>query len=120
MMKLITMVTNTSALGNVRENLASGLFELKDIPDGLARPISLTLKFDPSKIGQGKQAAIHYFDEANQVWVGLGGQVGGSLITVQINQRGTFAVLAVENQNGPVEQSNLVDITGHWRFHVTQ
>ncbi|HEY4390680.1 MAG TPA: hypothetical protein VGN02_04965 [Paenibacillus sp.] len=120
MMKLITMVTNTAILGNAGGNLASGVFELKDIPDDLSRPIVLTLKFDPSKIGEGKQAAIHYFDDMNQIWVELGGQVMGSLITVQVDQMGKFAVLAVENRIGPSDQSSLVDITRHLRFQLIQ
>ncbi|WMT41342.1 hypothetical protein RE628_01810 [Paenibacillus sp. D2_2] len=120
MMKLITMVTNTTMLGKAGGNLASGVFELKDIPDDLARPIVLTLKFDPSKIGEGQQAAIHYFNETNQIWEELGGQVMGSLITVQVNQMGKFAVLAVENQIGPSDHSSIVDITRHLRFQLIQ
>lgn len=83
-------------LANVKGNLASQVFELKEPPSHYAKPIVLTLKFDPAKIEPGKQAAVHYFDETNQVWNKLGGQVNGGLITVRIEQMGKFAVLAVQ------------------------
>ncbi|MCM3041601.1 hypothetical protein M3201_18050 [Paenibacillus motobuensis] len=98
MIMLITMVTDAVMLANAEGNLASQVFELKEPPSHYAKPIVLTLKFDPAKIGPGKQAAVHYFDETNKVWNELGGEVNGSLITVRIEQMGKFAVLSVQNQ----------------------
>ena len=75
-----------------------------------SKKVTVTLTFDPGRLGQGEIPAVYYYDQAGKKWVKLAGEVKGSTVTVQADHFTMFAVLA---EVKPADQS-LRDIAGHW------
>ncbi|TVY01150.1 S-layer homology domain-containing protein [Cohnella terricola] len=123
------LLSTQGLLGN-KEILASAVYEvLKNFPENFGKPVTLSLKFDASKVKSGQTVAIFYFDEAKKVWVKVeGGRIQGDRISAEVDHFTKFAVLVVDEKTGkPVaEQSTTVetpettidvklgDIAGHW------
>ncbi|WP_438348188.1 S-layer homology domain-containing protein [Paenibacillus sp. FA6] len=106
----IEEVLNTQQLLTNKEILASQIYEiLKDVSGNLKKPITLTFKFDKSKVNEGQYAAIFYYDEVNKTWIEIGGKIIDNTITVDVDHFAKFAVLVVDEPT--VTYS---DIAGHW------
>ncbi|MFD0960981.1 hypothetical protein [Paenibacillus chungangensis] len=69
---------------------------LTNVTGNLNKPVTLTLKFDTSKVKDGQHAAIYYFNEAQQRWIEIGGKVNGDVITAEVYLLAKFAVLVIE------------------------
>lgn len=78
--------------------------------------VTIKLAFNPSNVGTGEVAAVHYFDESASQWVNLGGTVSGSLIEVQVDHFTKFAVIAVKapEKETVIDTVKLSDIAGNW------
>jgi hypothetical protein len=59
-------------------------------------PVTIKFKFNPEEIGPEQIPAVFYYDEEQQQWVNLGGQVSGDTITVQVHHFTKFAVMVTE------------------------
>ena len=93
----IEEVLNTQQLLINKEILASQIYEiLKDVSGNFKKPVTLTLKFDPSKVKEGQYAAIFYYDEVNKTWIKIGGKVIDNTITVEVDHFTKFAVFVVD------------------------
>lgn len=103
----------------------SGVFEIsKNIVENFKKWITISFAFEPSKLAEGQQPGVFYFDETKKAWVEVAGsKIDGNWISVEVNHLAKFAVLCVESVNGlgvpcgplnpsPVPEFN--DITGHW------
>ncbi|URN96422.1 MAG: beta-N-acetylglucosaminidase domain-containing protein [Candidatus Pristimantibacillus lignocellulolyticus] len=109
----IEKILNPSNLINDNDVLISPVFEIvKNFSDEFIKPITVTVKFDPSKLGDNQKPSIAYYDEEKKTWIALGGTVSGDEITVEVSDVATLAVFGV---NEPVVPSvELADIQGHW------
>ncbi|WP_415840005.1 S-layer homology domain-containing protein, partial [Paenibacillus endophyticus] len=103
----------------------SDVFEIsKNIVENFKKWITISFAFEPSKLAEGQQPGVFYFDETKKAWVEVaGGKIDGSWISVEVNHLAKFAVLCVESVNGqrvpcgplnssPISEFN--DISGHW------
>jgi len=109
----VNPVLDTLGLIAHNEELLSSVYEfLKNFAGEFNHPVTLTFAFDPSKLREGQRAAIFYYDEANKVWVEVGGIVNGNQISAEVDHFTKFAVLAVDIQ--PASTTKLSDIAGHW------
>ncbi|MDH7577579.1 MAG: S-layer homology domain-containing protein [Bacillota bacterium] len=86
-----------------------------------AKPVTISLGFNPADLAPDERPAIHYFDEASGQWVNIGGTVSGSTITVEVDHFTKFAVLAVreeaKEETGPAPEPGVrvpADAAGHW------
>lgn len=85
-----------------------------------ATKVAITLSFAPDLIAEGEVAALFYYDETQDQWVMLGGEVVDDSITVQVDHFTKFAVFAVKQSAVPVVPAvtqakvNLKDIQNHW------
>ncbi|AOY76052.1 fibronectin type III domain-containing protein [Clostridium formicaceticum] len=83
-----------------------------------ASNVKITLTFDPSAIGTDEEPAMFYYDEAQQKWINIGGEVSESTITAEVDHFTKFAVFAVEKEGSLAvvapQLETLKDITGHW------
>ncbi|MEN6461556.1 MAG: S-layer homology domain-containing protein [Syntrophomonas sp.] len=83
-----------------------------------AKSVALTFNFDASQIEADEVPEIYYYDEVLKKWVGIGGTVSGSTITVQVNHFTKFAVLAVPKAVEPVKPVvpvvSFTDVNGNW------
>jgi tripartite motif-containing protein 71 len=117
----IEEVLNTQLLLTNKEILASQIYEiLKDVSGHFKKPVTLTLKFDPSKVNEGQYAAIFYYDEVNKTWIEIGGKIIDNTITVEVDHFTKFAVFVV---NETVDEPTVTypDIAGHWaEAEITQ
>lgn len=77
-----------------------------------ARPVNIQLRFDPQMLGEGESPAIHYYDEALDQWINIGGTVSENLISVQVDYFGKFAVLVTKKEL--VITPKFTDVAGHW------
>ncbi|WP_052410370.1 S-layer homology domain-containing protein [Paenibacillus durus] len=80
-----------------------------------AKPVTLTLTFDPAKIPAGYAPAIYHYDEAAGAWTRIGGTVSGSTVKAEVTHFTKFAVFA--EKTAVAEQPaavSLKDIEGHW------
>lgn len=114
----IKKLLDTAQLKTSQGRFVSDVFEmLKSEPGSFRKPVTISLKFDPSAITQGQRVAIFYYDEANKSWIDIGGKIDGDRIAVEVNHFTKFAVLAVEQSDGSEPNPPLptfVDIAGHW------
>lgn len=78
------------------------------------KPVTIKLTFDPDKVGPGEIPAVYYFDESEEKWVNLGGEISGNTITVQVDHFTKFAVMIETKSEDEDEPLNLIDIAGHW------
>jgi PKD repeat protein len=80
------------------------------------KPVTIQFTFDPDKVGPGETPAVYYYDQTQEKWVSLGGEISGKTITVQVDHFTMFAVMVEtkmedEDEGEPL---NLTDIAGHW------
>ncbi|WP_372629331.1 discoidin domain-containing protein [Cohnella sp.] len=103
-----------------KEALVSNVFEMtKNITGNFKMPIVISMKFDPSLIGDHQRVAIFYYDEAKKVWIEIGGVVKGDRITAEVDHFTKFAVMAVDEKTDESGESgepapSFTDIAGHW------
>ncbi len=112
----IDKLLDTANLFNHGEILASSVFELlKNVADNFQKPVSITIKFDPALVKEGQRVSIFYFDETELVWVEVGGEVKGDLITAEVDHFTKFAALIVnEGKEEEAQLPSFSDIAGHW------
>jgi methionine-rich copper-binding protein CopC len=117
----IEELTDTSDLPLDRETLVSQVYEvLKSLSGNFKKPVQLSIKFDPAKVGDRQKVAIFYYDEDGKTWVEVGGTVDGEWITAEVDHFTKFAVLAVDldpEGNGDMPgqpDPSFTDIAGHW------
>ncbi|MGN4128154.1 S-layer homology domain-containing protein [Lysinibacillus sphaericus] len=93
------------------QRLISPIFELhKNSVGNIKKPLTLTMKFDSSKVEKDQYAAIFYYDHLKKEWLEMQGTTKGDFITVETNNFSKFAVLVVDNPY----QVALSDINRHW------
>lgn len=87
-----------------------------------AKPVTITLPFDSSKVAKGREAAIYYYDSSTSKWVRVGGTVNGNQITASVYHFTKFAVFAEISADvlGTGELAPLNDIEGHWANRYIQ
>ncbi|RXZ78691.1 hypothetical protein EBB07_26020 [Paenibacillaceae bacterium] len=118
----VVEVLDTAGLIQQGEVLLSSVFDLrKDVSGNFKKPVTITMKFDAAKLQSGQHPSIFYYDETAKVWVEIGGQVSGDMITVEVDYLRKFAVFAVNdkadetNETLPaVEVDVHADVVGHW------
>lgn len=98
--------------------LVSSVFEIvKDFKGNFKKPVTLTIAYDPSKVGENQIPSIFYFDEDEREWFEIGGTAKDGKVTSEVDHFAKFAVFAVEK---PVMEEpacvnvQLTDIQGHW------
>lgn len=102
--------------------LVSPVFEIvKDVEGNFKKPVTLTIAYDPSKVGENQMPSIFYFDEDKREWVEVGGTAKDGKVTAEVDHFAKFAVFAVEKTvEEPVIEApacvdvNFTDINGHW------
>ncbi len=80
------------------------------------KSITLTLSFDPEKVGEGDVPAVYYYDQDLGEWVNIGGTVSNNTITVKVDHFTQFTVMAIEKEEleKKVDLIEFTDIAGHW------
>ncbi|WP_052410371.1 S-layer homology domain-containing protein [Paenibacillus durus] len=80
------------------------------------KPVTVTLAFDPSKVPNGKQAAMYYYDDAAGKWTRIGGTVNGGGISAVVYHFTKFAVFAEFPQMAKTSGNTgtLKDTVNHW------
>ena len=96
--------------------LLSPVYEIsKSISGTLEKPVTLTLKFDPSGLKEYQVPTVFFYDEAKKEWVELPGAViEQDRITVTVEAFGKFAVLAMEKTESAASVPEFLDMDGHW------
>jgi hypothetical protein len=105
--------------------IISDIYEIvKDKSGDFQKPVTLSIRFDPAKVGEHQTVSIFYYDEEEQKWIDLGGIADGEWITTEVDHFTKFAVLAVDaeietpsdaKKETPSEPAPaLLDIAGHW------
>jgi uncharacterized repeat protein (TIGR02543 family) len=112
----IKRLTGTQDLLTDEDVLASPIFEiLKNFSENFNKPVTLTFKFDPTKLSGNQRAAVFYYDEVQKKWVEVGGVVKGNQITAVVNHFTKFAVMVVgQAASEPKPTINFSDISAHW------
>ncbi|MEF2247338.1 chitobiase/beta-hexosaminidase C-terminal domain-containing protein [Paenibacillus sp. IITD108] len=117
----IEKLSDTSDFLTDQGTFRSHVYEvLKNFSGNFKKPVTLSIKFDPIKVGQNDKVAIFYYDENKKTWMEVGGMIDCEWITVEVDHFTKFAVLAVtENMDGdgetPKQPSlSFTDIAGHW------
>ncbi|WP_256756632.1 hypothetical protein [Cohnella sp. WQ 127256] len=94
----INKVTDTSTLVSDQETLLSSVYEVSSNLTGeVDKPATVTLSFDPSKLGKDRKASIFAYDESKKQWIEIGGVVDGNKITVEVDHFTKLAVFAVSD-----------------------
>ncbi len=114
-------LNGTSDLLTDQETLVSPVFEvLKNLSGNFKKPVKLSIKFDPTKVGNNQKVAIFYYDEEKKTWIEVGGIVNGEWITAEVDHFTKFAVMAVDmnkDDSGETPKQpnpSFTDIAGHW------
>ncbi len=116
----IEKLLSTANLVFEKETLVSAVFEItKNITGNFKKPIVISMKFDPSLVGDNQRVAIFYYDETKKVWIEIGGVVKGDRITAEVDHFTKFAVMAVDEKKDEGSEPNMptptfTDIAGHW------
>ncbi|QUL55641.1 InlB B-repeat-containing protein [Paenibacillus tritici] len=112
----IKQLTGTQDLLTDEDVLASPIFEiLKNFSENFSKPVTLTFKFDPTKLSGNQRAAVFYYDEVQKKWVEVGSVVRGNQITAAVTQFTKFAVMVVgQPASEPKPTINFSDISAHW------
>ncbi|WP_341279729.1 InlB B-repeat-containing protein [Paenibacillus sp. FSL H8-0537] len=112
----IEKLTGTQDLLTDEDVLASPIFEiLKNFSENFSKPVTLTFKFDPTKLSGNQRAAVFYYDEVQKKWVEVGGVVRGNQITAEVTHFTKFAVMVVgQAASEPKPTINFSDISAHW------
>ncbi|PRX62977.1 putative repeat protein (TIGR02543 family) [Cohnella sp. SGD-V74] len=86
----------------------------------LQLPMTLLIRLESTKIGEGRRAALFAYDKSTGKWTEVNGSLAGEVFTAQTDEFADFAVLSVvkpvpPSQPQPEEPGILIsDITGHW------
>ncbi|MFC5471490.1 S-layer homology domain-containing protein [Cohnella suwonensis] len=73
-----------------------------------SKPVEITFHYDQEKIGDGRQAAVYYYNEQQHRWIYIGGTVNADgTVTVSVSHFTKFAVFEYE----PL---SFADMAGHW------
>ncbi|QTH45177.1 S-layer homology domain-containing protein [Cohnella sp. LGH] len=116
----INRETDPQKLLSDHDVLLSSVFEvLKNFKDEFKNPVTITIKFNSTKLPAGQTPAIFLYDEAKKRWMEVpNGQVSGDRVSVKVRSLAKFAVFATQS---PVDQETnkeplvkLTDIAGHW------
>ncbi|WP_342471678.1 S-layer homology domain-containing protein [Metasolibacillus sp. FSL H7-0170] len=93
----IDKLLDTQQLLTDKDVPASSIFEiLKNFPEDFTRFVTLTFKFDPTKVNDNQKPAVFYYDEVKKIWIEVtGGKVNGNKISVEVNHFTKFAVFVV-------------------------
>ncbi|XID91506.1 discoidin domain-containing protein [Paenibacillaceae bacterium WGS1546] len=116
----IEKLLSTANLLFDNETLVSNVFEItKNMAGNFKKPIVISMKFDPSLVGDNQRVAIFYYDEAKKIWIEIGGDVKGDRITAEVDHFTKFAVMAVGEKKDESGEPNapapsFTDIAGHW------
>ncbi|MBM6996846.1 discoidin domain-containing protein [Paenibacillus sp. DXFW5] len=116
----IEKLISTANLVFDKETLVSNIFELtKNTTGNFKKPITISMKFDPSLVGDNQRVAVFYYDEAKKAWNEIGGIVNGDRITAEVDHFTKFAVMAVDEKKDENGETNapvpsFTDIVGHW------
>ncbi|NMI06915.1 hypothetical protein HF638_23275, partial [Paenibacillus sp. SZ31] len=116
----IEVFNGTQVLLTDEDVLASPIFEiLKNFSENFSKPVTLTFKFDPTKLSGNQRAAVFYYDEVQKKWVEVGGIVRGNQITVEVTHFTKYAVMVVgQAASAPTPDTkptiNFDDISAHW------
>ncbi|MGX2961152.1 NEAT domain-containing protein [Peribacillus sp. JNUCC 23] len=114
----VEKLTNPSSLPLEKlHSLVSDVLEIKKDQSGdFKKAITLTFKFDKTKVDNKKQdVAIFWFNETTKKWVKLDNikaDFATGVVSGEVNHFTKFAVLAVDKTEQP--SVNLTDIKGHW------
>jgi hypothetical protein len=93
--------------------IVSGVYDFSIVGEdhySFKQAVTIRLRFNPEKVGPGQIPAVYYYDEAEEKWINIGGEISGDFITIQVDHFTKFAVMVA---TGSVE-SGLTDIAGHW------
>ena len=94
--------------------LAGDIYEFGPAGTQFNKPVKITLKYDPAKLGGVSEDGlkVYYLDETANAWVAIGGVVDkvNHTLTVEVNHFSKYAVM-FEAESPPVV---LTDIAGHW------
>lgn len=117
----IEKLVDTSDLFTDQKTILSRVYEVsKNLSGSFKEPVTLSIKFDPAKVGSNQKVAIFYYNEDKKTWMEVGGTVDGEWITTEVDHFTKFAVLAVAaNKDGDGEtpkqpSPSFTDIAGHW------
>ncbi|MFC4305217.1 InlB B-repeat-containing protein [Cohnella boryungensis] len=111
----INKLLDTQGLVTEQDVLASGVYEiLKNFSENFNNPVTLTFTFDPASLMSGQKPSLFYYDEVEEKWAEIGGEVRGNKITATVNYFSKFAVFGVSQQTKPNGTTNFSDIVGHW------
>ncbi|MFD0716204.1 S-layer homology domain-containing protein [Paenibacillus sp. GCM10027626] len=104
-----------------KERLVSKVFEvLKNFSGNFKKPVSISIQFDPTKVGENQKVAVFYYDEKKKTWIEIGGTVDGEWITVEVDHFTRFTVLVVDvkkkdgGETPKKADPSFTDIAGHW------
>lgn len=114
----IAKLLDKALLKTDQGEIVSDVFDiLKNTAGSFKNPVTVSLKFDPSKVQEGQRSAIFYYNEVDKTWVEIGGKIEGNRITAEVDHFTKFAVLAVKEEqsiqpNLPLPKFS--DIARHW------
>jgi|GEM_PF-6351061 len=86
----------------------------------LQLPMTLLIRLESTKIGEGRRAALFAYDELTGKWAEVNGSLADEVFTAQTDKFADFAVLSVVKQTPPSQPQPeepgilLSDINGHW------
>jgi hypothetical protein len=94
--------------------LAGDIYEFGPAGTQFKKPVKITLKYDPAKLGDVSEdnLKVYLFNETTKTWEALGGVVDkvNHTLTVEVNHFSKYAVMF----EVAVPQPVLTDIAGHW------
>jgi L-asparaginase type II len=110
------VLQNVSGFVSDSSKLLSSVFEiLKNFTQNFDKPVSISLLFDPAKLGEDQQPSVFYYDETKKSWIEIGGTVVDNKITVEVEHFTKFAVFAVDKPKSPGSMEiSFSDTAGHW------
>lgn len=116
---IIEQVLDTVELIDSAEELLTPIYEVSNSYDGdLTKLLTLSFQLDPETLGEHPTPSIYSYDEEQQVWVQIGGELDGDEISVEVDHFGTFAVFAemeeAVDQIDLTPESSFLDTQGHW------
>jgi hypothetical protein len=99
--------------------LASDIYEFGPAGTKFAKPVTITLQYDPAKLTGAKEEtlAVYYLDETAKAWVSLGGTVDKTkhTVTVKVDHFSKYAVMAETVAKPPVVKFKDLNVT-HWAW----
>ena len=57
------------------------------------KPVTIKLYFDPKELAAGETPTIHYYDQKEQRWVDIGGEISGNTVIIQVDHFTMFALM---------------------------